>query len=136
MGTRSVKKYHIRQIMGLLPIEDGGFGDCFTTKGIKYYLAQLARNDPNIVTSTWIVKGATADMAVANANRVINDAIELEIVQSKLVMDKHSNVGYMEKKAKEHVGYNAAFRYHCYYQERYGENPRRELHPAWTQSER
>lgn len=73
--------------------------------------------------------GDSAFSARENAAVVISLAVANELTESDQIV--RVNRGYAEKKAKEHVGYNAAFRYHCTYQREYSENPIRILHPAY-----
>ena len=127
--TKAEEEFHLRQYRGLVPTSQGGQGDCFTIKGLKYFIAQQAITNSNIATSTWIVKGDTATLAVRNCWQVIHEAIDKEITISNEVMN--GDIGFMELKVKEHVNYNAAFRYHCTYLDTYGMSPTNHVHPAY-----
>lgn len=50
------------------------------------------------------------------------------MASEKTIMD---NRGFRELKAKEHIGFNAAYRYHCSYRLKYGDNPKHVVHPAY-----
>lgn len=126
---RSEENFHVLQCRGAVPPEWGGLTDCYTVRGIQYFIAQQAEKDPNIVTNTWIVKAPTAEAAQKRTKVIIEQAILSEMRASARV--SKANRGFRELKAKEHAGYNAAFRYHCYYRHLYGENPEREWHPAY-----
>lgn len=128
---REEEEFHLRQSRGEVSVSEGGFPDCFTTNGIKYFIAQEARANANIATSTWIVKGGSSDDARDRAREVIARAVANELAESTRIYRLRSNRGYMELKCKEHVGYNAAWRYHCTYQNEYGTSPLRVLHPAF-----
>ena len=123
------ERFHLKQLRGEVPGDMGGQGDCFTVKGIKYFIARQARNNRDIDVVTWRVRGNSAQAAEENAQGVIKNAINNEIEESNKIMllDK----GFVELTAKAHVGYNAAFRYHCTYQNVYGENPVNHVHPAY-----
>ena len=128
---REEEEFHLRQSRGEVSVSEGGFPDCFTTNGIKYFIAQEASANANIATSTWIVKGVSSDDARDRAREVIARAVANELAESTRIYRLRSNRGYMELKCKEHVGYNAAWRYHCTYQNEYGTSPLRVLHPAF-----
>ena len=127
------EEFHMKQFRGEVPLEQGGQGDCYTVKGLKYFIAQQAKTNVNIATSTWIVKGDTAEKAEENCRQVIQAAMEKEMAVSKQIMD--SDKGFRELKAKEHVGYNAGLRYHCTYLQKYGASPKNHTHPAYLNNE-
>ena len=53
---REEEEFHLKQDRGEVSSEQGGQGDCFTVRGIKYFIEEQARTNANIATSTWIVK--------------------------------------------------------------------------------
>ncbi|MDO5318676.1 MAG: hypothetical protein Q4G65_08630, partial [bacterium] len=130
---RAEELFHLKQSRGEVPVSEGGFPDCFTVRGIQYFIRQQAATNSCIDTATWTVRGATAAEARTRAEGVIRQAVQEEIEKSRDIMFKDANRAYMELKAKEHAGYNACFRYHCTYERlpEYGPNPQRELHPAY-----
>ena len=127
------EEFHLKQFRGEVPLEQGGQGDCYTVKGLKYFIAQQARTNVNIATSTWIVKGCTAEEAEENCRQVIQEAMENEMAVSRQIME--SDKGFRELKAKEHAGYNAGWRYHCTYLQTYGPSPKNHTHPAYLNNE-
>jgi len=128
--TIAEEQFHIKQMRGLVSASQGGQGDCYTVKGIKYSIARQAETNSNIVVSTWIVKGDTEAEAVQNCKDVIRLAIMEEIHTSDQIWN--SDRGFREVKAKEHAGYNAAFRYDCTYKNVYGTSPQNNDHPAYV----
>ena len=126
---RQEEEFHVLQYRGLVPVGQGGFPDCYTIAGIKYFIAQQAATDPNIDVGNWRVTALTQSDALSSAQKVVDQAIAEEIRVSREIVIM--NRAYAEKKAKEHVGYNAAFRWHCTYQHVYPYEPVRTLHPAF-----
>ena len=126
---REEEEFHMKQFRGEVPLEQGGQGDCFTVRGLKYFIAQQAKTNANIATSTWIVKGDTAKEAEENCMQVIKEAIAAEIAVSNQIMG--SDKGFRELKVKERVRYNAGWRYHCTYLQTYGSSPKDHTHPAY-----
>lgn len=127
------EEFHMKQFRGEVPLEQGGQGDCYTVKGLKYFIAQQAKTNANIATSTWIVKGGTAEKAEKNCEQVIKEAMKNEMAVSRQIMASDS--GFRELKAKEHVGYNAGLRYHCTYLQKHGASPKNHTHPAYLSNE-
>ena len=126
---REEEEFHLKQDRGEVSSEQGGQGDCFTVRGIKYFIAEQASTNANIATSTWIVKGATEAEAVRNSEQVIAAALAREIAVSRTIWE--ADRGFRELTVKEHVDYNAAYRYHCTYQNVYGSQPVNNVHPAY-----
>ena len=124
------EEFHLKQFRGEVSSSQGGQGDCYTVKGIKYFIAKQAVTNDYIATSTWIVKGNSAEEATMRCSQVIQRAVAEEIAISNEILEADS--GFMELKAKEHVGYNAAFRYHCSYLQLYGASPANHVHPAYV----
>ena len=127
------EEFHMKQFRGEVPLEQGGQGDCYTVRGLKYFIAQQAKTNANIATSTWIVKGGTAEKAEKNCEQVIKEAMKNEMAVSRQIMASDS--GFRELKAKEHVGYNAGLRYHCTYLQKHGASPKNHTHPAYLSNE-
>lgn len=127
---RAEEEFHIKQVKGEVPTSQGGQGDCYTIKGLKYFISQQAISNQNVVTSTWIVKGKTRQEAEDNADAVIANAVKQELVESLKI--RFADRGFMEYAVKRHLNYNAAFRYHCSYEETYGSNPINHSHPAYV----
>ncbi|MDO5319433.1 MAG: hypothetical protein Q4G65_12465 [bacterium] len=128
---REEELFHLRQFRGEVPVSEGGLADCWTVRGIQYYIRQLAASYSFIDVGTWTVRGSTADEARSRTLGVIANAVQNELVESSRIMNLDSTRGHMELKAKERINYNACFRYHCTYRGKYGANPVRELHPAY-----
>ncbi len=128
--VRAEEEFHIKQVRGEVPTSQGGQGDCYTIKGLKYFVSQQAISNQNVVTSTWIVKGETRQDAEDNADAVIARAVNQELAESLRI--RFEDRGFMEYSVKRHLNYNAAYRYHCSYEEAYGSNPINHVHPAYV----
>ena len=128
--VRAEEEFHIKQVKGEVPTSQGGQGDCYTIKGLKYFVSQQAISNQNIVTSTWIVKGETRQEAENNADMVIASAVKQELAESLRI--RFADRGFREYSVKRHLNYNAAYRYHCAYEEVYGSNPINHVHPAYV----
>ena len=128
--VRAEEEFHIKQVRGEVPTSQGGQGDCYTIKGLKYFVSQQAISNQNVVTSTWIVKGETRQEAEDNADAVIARAVNQELAESLRI--RFEDRGFMEYSVKRHLNYNAAYRYHCSYEEAYGSNPINHVHPAYV----
>lgn len=112
------ENFHLDQFLGAVPRSQGGLDDCYTTNGIKYFISQQAKKNEHIAVSTWIVTGSTPSVAKALAEEVIRVAISQEIVESLYIETNEQRKAFSEFKAKEHAGYNAAWRYHhCTYRD-------------------
>lgn len=142
--TKSEEEYHVKQFRGVVDIEHGGLADCYTVKGLQYFVGELAKTDKykNYITTIYDengghlgVKGGTEDKVEELAKSVIVDAVKREISESNSVRhyngDKTGQRGYMELKAKEATGYNAAWLYEYTYLDEFGSNPKRKIHKAY-----
>lgn len=138
------EEYHVKQYRGVVDIEHGGLADCYTVKGLQYFVGELAKTDKykNYITTIYDengghlgVKGSTEDKVEKLAKSVIVDAVKREISESNSVRhyngDKTGQRGYMELKAKEATGYNAAWLYEYTYLDEFGSNPKRKIHKAY-----
>ena len=120
--TMREETYHAQQWMGAVPLSQGGQGDCFTAKGIMWWLNWIG-------DGPWYVYGTTLDAARALAEDKVMQG-ELEEATKSLEIWSHDR-GFVELKAKEYAGYNAAWKYHCTYEATYGPNPANYTHPAY-----
>ena len=142
------EEYHVKQLRGEVDIEHGGQADCYTVKGLQYFVGELAKDDmyKKYITrfyekngekeGCWGVKGDSEKDVLDIANEVIKAAVEKEIAESKRVMKYNADKdvgkrGYMELKAKEVVDYNAAWLYRYTYLSVFGPNPKRMIHKAY-----
>lgn len=112
--TRAEEMYHVLQWKGIVPLSEGGQGDCYTAEGLAYF-AGFTGDEP------YYIYGDTPDEALAKATCTMFSCIECE---SNIGVETWENdEGFCEYKAKEHVGYNAAWKYHCTYEFEYGNHP-------------
>ena len=114
--------YHEKQWLGQVDVNHGGQGDCFTAKGIKWWIGWIGEGP-------WYTYGSTPEEAYARAIEKVNDGEPKE--WDKSVEINTADRGFVELKAKEYAGYNAAFKYHCTYESIYGPNPVNHHHPAY-----
>jgi len=119
------EQYHKKQWMGEVSSDNGGQADCYTGTGIKYFM-ETYRNIPCVPC---YIYGNTASDAYEGAFALLLECEAIERDVSNLITKL--DTGFIEFKAKQHVGYNAAFRYHCTYQNKYGSNPQNHVHPAF-----
>ena len=119
--------FHKKQWEASVPVEQGGSGDCFTVRGLRWFAQRnsicitLAHGD--------YVYGESRDDAYQKAWRLVLDSEAREVEKSRSIY--RDRRGFREWKAKEHAGYNAAFKYHCTYQDKYGESPTNIVHDAY-----
>jgi len=120
------ENYHVKQFLGLVPLEDGGQGDCFTAKGIRWHLG-IPEN------VSFYVTGSTPDDALAKAQNLLAKGESEEYFTSTVVWSRDL-YAFVEIKAKEVAGYNAAFKYHCTYEPEYGLASQQinHAHPAYS----
>ena len=114
--------FHIQQYLGHVPSEEGGQGDIFTARGLRWF-AKLEGDGP------WYVTGSTYEVTRFAALQLVRKAALFEIAKS-LQIQKNDR-GFCEKIAKERAGFNAAWKYHCTYEAEYGPNPVNHVHPAY-----
>ncbi|MCA1809705.1 MAG: hypothetical protein LC725_09700 [Lentisphaerae bacterium] len=116
------EEYHALQWMGEVGVEQGGQGDCFTAKGLKWWIGWVGEGP-------WYTYGNTPEEALADAIIRVSTGQDEEWNKSEeIILADH---GFVELKAKEYVNYNAAFKYHCTYEPIYGPNPTNHHHPAY-----
>jgi hypothetical protein len=100
------ENYHLQQWLGTVPSAQGGQSDCFTAKGIAYYLGR----DTN---------QTSFQLEIANVNGLVAFLDQLRQAEidetSKSWEIWRADEGLVEKSAKDAAGYNAAWRYHCTY---------------------
>jgi hypothetical protein len=120
--TQKEEEFHKKQWLGEVSINLGGQGDLYTGKGIQYMLGWVR-------TGPWYVYGATPGEASFLAEQTVIEGEELEVEASNNIFD--NDRGFIELKAKEHAGYNAAYTYECTYLSTHGANPTNHHHPAY-----
>ena len=106
--------FHAKQWLGEVSLDEGGQGDCGTAEGVCFFAKTH-------VGETFYVYG---DSPMEVKNRAILKIVECESLEENVcytnwVLER----GFIELKAKEHVGYNAAWKYHCTYEKEYGQKP-------------
>ena len=122
--TQREEEFHMMQWEGTVPVEQGGSGDCFTVHGLRWFA----------VTSFGLEEGdyaygVTAGGAVAAACQILRASIAAEVTESQRVDGERRN--FKEYHAKAYAGYNAAWKYHCCYQEGDVEVPTNVIHSAY-----
>jgi len=120
--TTKEEEFHEKQWLGQVSTSLGGQGDCFTAKGIKWAIGWVGMGP-------WYTFGSTPDEALTLAQQQVNLGEIQEIsISSQIWLDDR---GFYELKAKEHAGYNAAWKYHCTYEDLWGAAPENNEHPAY-----
>lgn len=123
---RAEETLHIRQNRGEVDESRGGMTNCFSLNGIRYFLLQHLRYEEDVDIDTYTVYAETLEDAISRAWEILRQAEISELDESNRVI--RNSRGFRELKAKQEIGYNAAWRYHCTYQKIYGQNPQREKH--------
>jgi hypothetical protein len=114
--------YHVCQFLGQVPSDEGGQGDTFTAKGIKWMINWVG-------DGPWYTYGSNEEQAYELALEKVaeGDTKERQKSMEIFINDR----GFIELKAKAHAEYNAAYTYHCTYEREYGSNPTNHIHPAF-----
>jgi len=111
--TEKEETFHKGQWEGTVPTSEGGTGDLYTATGCKYWFGK--QDDDQ-----YYGEGATAEEAENNATYLMSIACFKEETQSRSIWSKDS-FAFIEVGAKKHAGFNAAWMYHCMYEEKYGQ---------------
>ncbi len=110
------EEFHALQFKEDTSWEDGGEPDIYSAKEVRKEVLSKYKDDPIVFYSSEDEPLGSVSNRVAD---LIEKAIQDEIYVSRSVMD--INYNYHELKAKIHAGYNAAWMYHCTYEN--AENP-------------
>ena len=116
------ESYHKKQWLGQVPDDQGGQGDCFTAKGIKWMVGWVG-------DGPWDTYASTPEEASIEAQQIVAQGEAREFAESSEIAE--ADKGFVELRAKAYAGYNAAFKYHCCYESLYGPNPPNHHHPAY-----
>ena len=122
--TQREEEFHKKQWEGTVPVEQGGSGDCFTVRGLRWFATTkfgLGEDD--------YVYGVSSSAVQTAACNILCQSIRAEILESVRVNERRRN--YIEYHAKAYAGYNAAWKYHCCYQEGDVEVPTNVMHKAY-----
>ena len=127
--TETEEHYHLEQWVGIAPSAKGGQADCFTTRGIGYFLGFGSDE-----TTIEIYSDSTdAEAFFASVVEQVDQAEEKETeIGWQIWMD---DKGLVEKSAKDEAGYNAAWRYHCTYANDPSLNLIDHRHPAFERDD-
>lgn len=110
--TIKEEEYHIKQFMGTVSWEEGGEPDIFSVDKIYERLAERMNLVNEVVCSC---KGESKSAFTERLRTEIKAAVDEEFEISMNVIK--ANLWYREMKAKAHAGYNAAWKYHCTYED-------------------
>lgn len=122
--TQREEEFHKMQWEGIVPVELGGSGDCFTVQGLRWFATtRFGLEDGDYAY------GSTAGGAIAAACQILRASVTAEVLESKKVDRERRN--FKEYHAKAYAGYNAAWKYHCCYQEGDVEVPTNVIHSAY-----
>ena len=119
------------EIEAHVSIDEGGLGDCYSAAGLRYH-AELYFRDAygeSLSASDFVVDDDSREGAKAFALEIATAAINLEIQVGGAV--EAAKRKFSEFKAKQVAGHNAAYRYHCTYQEGTNATPENCIHPAF-----
>nr|MBO6295491.1 hypothetical protein [Schwartzia sp. (in: firmicutes)] len=123
--------FHVDQVLANVSIDEGGLGDCYSAAGLRYH-AELYFRDAygeSLSASDFVVDDDSREGAKAFALEIATAAINLEIQVGGAV--EAAKRKFSEFKAKQVAGHNAAYRYHCTYQEGTNATPENCIHPAF-----
>lgn len=110
--TIKEEKYHIKQFTGEVPWKEGGEPDIYSVEKIRESLV----GDLNDSTIRFFSRfGESKDEFSDRIQNSVDAALRKERMISEKVMS--TNLYYRESKAKAHAGYNAAWMYHCTYED-------------------
>ena len=108
----------------------GGMVECYTQQGIRYFIQEQAKTKDYVSGETLLVQGDSPAEVRKRARKVIRKAEDDEFEKSLQIVK--GNRYYIEYKAKQHVKYNAAFRWECTYgKDMPGKIPVYKHHPAY-----
>ena len=120
--TTREEEFHVKQWLGQVSTDEGGLGDCFSAKGVAW-MANCIGDGP------WYTYASTPEEARERAIEMVEQAEQAELSLSTSIKD--NDRGFRELKAKAHAGFNAAYKYHCTYEPRFGPTPTHYRHPAY-----
>ncbi len=122
--TEREENFHKMQWEGAVPVVQGGSGDCFTIRGMRWFAIRkfgMSADD--------YVYGVSPIAARISACNILRKAINEEIEESTRV--DAQRLKFNEFHAKAYAGYNAAWKYHCCYQGSDTEDPTNVVHKAY-----
>ncbi len=122
LEVEAEERFHVQQDLSEVSKEQGGWTDFYKARGLAWAL------DWDL-EGPWYAYGDDQQTAWNNAKKYVEQADEKEFWKSFELQMNSS--GYAELKAKQHAGYNAAFKYHCVYEPIDGPNPINHVHPAY-----
>lgn len=116
--------YHEKQFEGAVALDQGGTGDLWTAKGLEYFLQK----------KSYSTKYYYSTISAADAKKKAQDALaevaELENTESWRIFTEDR--GFIELKAKEHVGWTEGISMECTYDITHPDQSNH-THPAWVQ---
>lgn len=110
--TIKEEEYHIKQFTGEASWEEGGEPDIYSIDKVYERLA-VSANLVNGVIYSYV--GESKSAFTERVRKEIQAEVDEEVRISQEVLDV--NLWYREVKAKAHAGYNAAWQYHCTYED-------------------
>jgi hypothetical protein len=108
---RKEEEYHLKQWLGEVSESEGGQIDCCTAEGVRFYCSEIS--DPSVLP---IVYDLSADLVHAKACAYVHAAENAE-KDTALNIALREERRFIEVKAKAAANYNAAWKYHCTYEE-------------------
>lgn len=110
--TISEENYHRLQFLGSVPWSEGGEPDIYAVGKVREHL----RFNPDAQTNVFYsLPGETREAF----DERIQSCVDFALIEERAVSEKvfDANLWFREKKAKDFAGYNAAWTYHCTYED-------------------
>ena len=126
--TAKEEHFHVAQwfggdgVHGNVPSEQGGQGDIWTGKGIRWFASH------RFLSVDYVIREDSLE-ALTQAREIVEYGEECEANVSDAILNH--DLGLFERKAKEYAGFNAAYKYHCHYEKLYGAATPDRVHPAY-----
>lgn len=126
---REEETFHLKQLRGEVDFDQGGAKDCFTSNGVAYFIRKHAKGLKYFSPELLMVQGSTPEEVLERVSEICAKAVDAEWRYSDKLMLQ--NRYFFEYKVKQHVNYNAAFKWECTYGKDFSGIPEYHRHPAW-----
>lgn len=110
--TIKEEQFHIAQFTNGVSWEDGAEPDIYSSEKVRECVLKKLGGENDLIYSE---DNETQEMFSQRIQKAVDDALRMERRISERVLEE--NKWYREKKAKENAGYNAAWTYHCTYED-------------------
>lgn len=110
--TIKEEEYHVKQFTGNVSWEEGGEPDIYSVNKVCERLTAGSNLTNGVIYS---YEGESKSAFTERVRKELQAEVDEEVRISQEVLD--ANLWYRELKAKTHAGYNAAWKYHCTYED-------------------